>query len=191
MRIVAYQTQINDGRVLLRESTGESVHSNRLDELFGFLLEPYDNCIKVCWDLDATVSVILKLLGTSACRQLWQMKRYNGRPFSIFYVPAKVFSVSHVSGLRCNLYGIDQYYPELDEPSVEEVKALGDGLLTELKKMGFVPTKLTSPVAIYEECVLRKLSLPRVKDMPVEVAEMAWRCSGRLWIESHQLGDFK
>ena len=191
MRIVAYQTQLNDGKVLLSESSGESVHSNNLDQLYSFLLEPYGQCIKVCWNLDATVSAFLRVMGTSACRSLQETKRYRRHPFSIFYIPSKVFSVTHVSGLRANLYGLDQYYPDIDEPDVKDVQLLGVGLLKELDKMGMRPTKLTSPVAIYEECVLRKLSLPQVKDMPMGVAEMAWRCSGRLWIESHQLGYFK
>ena len=190
MRIVAYQTSTQNGKVLLAESTGEFVLDNAIDKLFWFLLEPYDLTIKVCWDLDATVSVFLKLLGVAACRQLKDTKKYRQPPFNVFYIPDKIFSISHISGLRANLYGLEQYFPELDEPDVKEVQLLGMKLLAELKKMGLRPTKLTSPVAIYEECVLSKLDLPKVKDMPVEASEMAWRCSGRLWIESHIIGHF-
>lgn len=190
MRIVAYKTSTRNGKVLLEESTGEFVLGNEIDKLFSFLVEPYNQCIKVCWDLDATVSVFLRLLGVAACRKLRGTKRHHQSPFNLFYIPEKVFSVSHVSGARANLYGLEQYFPDLGEPDVKEVQLLGMKLLDELKKMGLRPTKLTSPVAVYEECVLSKMNLPKAKDMPVEASEMAWRASGKLWIESHIIAYF-
>jgi hypothetical protein len=45
-------------------------------------------------------------------------------------------------------------------------------------------------VAIYEEAILSKLDLPKITDMPKEVAEMAYECSGRLWVEAMILGYF-
>jgi len=188
MRIIAYRTSTQNGKVLLEESTGEYVLSNDIDQLFSFLLEDYNNTIRVCWDLDATVSAFLRLLGKAACRQLMRTKKYYARPYSVFYIPDKIFSVSYGSRLKCNLYGLEQYYPDLPEPDVKEVKVLGDGLLRELDKMGFKPSKLTSPVAVYEECVLNTLDLPKIIDIPPEVAQMAYMCSARLWIESHQIG---
>lgn len=188
MRIVAYKTSTQDGQVFLQESTGENILSSNLDALFSFLLEPYENCLKVCWSLDTTVSSLLRLLGRTACKALRTQKRWHEPPFDVFYIPDKIFSVSHVSGQRCNLYGLEQYWPDLEEPSLEEVQALGMGLLKELHKMGLHPTKLTSPVAIYEESILSKLDLPKLKDIPPEAAEMAARCSGKLWVEAHALG---
>ena len=193
MRIIAYSTSIQDGRVLLRESTGESVLSADIGELFAFLLEQFEEdggCLKVCWDLDATVSSFLRLMGKVKCRQLKDTKRVKVFPYSLFYIPDKVFSITY-GRLKANLYGLEQYFPELDEPSVENVQLLGMGLLDELKKMGLKPTKLTSPVAIYEESILSKLDLPLAKDIPIEACEFAWRCSGRLWVEAHKLGMFK
>lgn len=188
MRIMAYRTSTQDGKVFIQESGGDSALSSDLEKLWGFLLEDYGDCLKICWDLDATVSAFLRILGKTACRALQTAKKWHQEPFSIFYIPNKVFSVSHVSGRKMNLYGLEQYYPELDEPSVDDLQALGMKLLKELRKMGFEPTKLTSPVAIYEEGVLSGLDLPTVKDMPKEVAAMAYECSGRLWVECHQIG---
>ena len=188
MRIVAYRASTENGKVLLQESTGEYVLSNNIDTLFSFLLEPYDQTLKVCWDLDATVSVFLRLLGKEACQRILKTKRYHLAPFNIFYIPDKIFSVTHASRAKCNLYGLEQYYPEIEEPDVKTVAALGKGLLVELRKMGLTPTKLTSPIAIYDEAILSKLDLPRLKDMPLEVAQFAWQCSGKLWVEAHQLG---
>lgn len=188
MRIVAYKTSMIDGKVLIQESGGASVLSSDLEKLFAFLLEDYGDCLRICWDLDATVSVFLRILGKTACRGLQTAKKWHQEPFRVFYIPDKVFSVSHVSGLKCNLYGLEQYYPELDEPDVEELQGLGMKLLKELRKMGFEPTKLTSPIAIYEEAILSKLDLPKVMDMPKEVAQMAYECSGRLWVEAMCIG---
>jgi hypothetical protein len=189
---MAYQTSIKDGKVLILESGGASLLSNHLHEIWSFLLEDYGDCLKICWDLDATVAPLLRLLGKTACKALKSTKKWHEGAFQVFYVVGKVFSVSHVSGAKMNLYGLEQYYPDLEEPDVEGLQALGMKLLRELAKMGFPsPTKLTSPVAIYEEAILSKLDLPKITDMPKEVASMAYECSGRLWVEAHQLSYFE
>lgn len=199
MRILAYRTSTNSSQVLLEESTDERITSDQPATLFAFLLEPsgnddwqpqFDRCIRVAWDLDATVAPILKLLGRTRCLKLMQSHRCYLAPFNVFYIPGKIFSITHIpTKARFSLYDLQQYFPELPEPvDLLEIQMLGEKLLYELKKMGLEPTKLTSPVAIYEECVMQYLDLPRVSDMPVEVAEYAYQCSGKLWIEAHQLG---
>lgn len=190
MRIVAYKTSNRDGKVLLQESGNQQIVSGDPEELFSFLLEDYSPCIKVCWDLDGTVALILRLLGESVCRKLRETKRTSYGAFRLFYVPEKVFSVNHPAS-KMSLYGIEQYYPELsEEQDVEMVQKFGENLLKELKKMGMEPTKLTSPIAIYDECVMSKMDLPGVKDIPVKASEFAYRASARLWIESHQISYF-
>ena len=192
MRIIAYETSSNDTKILLGESTSEHLLSNDLNELFGFLLEDYEDTIRICWDLDDTVSLFLRRMGHTLCAILQKKHRCHLAPFSIFYIAGKVFSVEHIpTKRRFSLYGIEQYFPELPAPdNVVEVQMLGEKLMYELGKMGLHPTKLTSPIAIYEECVMRKLDLPKIDDIPIKAAELAYRCSGRLWIESHQLGYF-
>jgi len=198
MRIIAYKTLVNNGKVQLLESTGEATKpTDDFNELLSFLLEPYERTIRIAWELDATVAPILKLLGEERCGRLHRTHKCRLSPTeSIFYVPGKVFSVDGVIMIdgkyyktKSSLYDLQQYYPELDEPeNLIEVQQLGEKLMYELKKMGLQPSKLTSPVAIYEECMMRRLDLPTVVDMPKEAAEFAYRCSGRLWIEAHQLG---
>ena len=201
MRIIAYRTQVNNGKVQLLESTEEeNKPTDNFYALLGALLEPYEKTIRVCWELDAIVAPILKLLGEERCGRLHRTHKCRLSPTeSIFYVPGKVFSVDGIIRVdnlnyksKSSFYGLQQYYPELDEPEdLTGVQALGEKLMYELKKMGLVPSKLTSPVAIYEECVMRRLDLPAVSDMPKEAAEWAYRCSGRLWIEAHTLGHFE
>jgi len=190
LRIIAYQTSTREDKVLIEESGGQFVVSKEIDELFGFLLEDFgEPVIPVSWDLDSTVSIILRLLGETKCRRLRTEKRLFIPPFHLFYIPDKIFSVRHTpTGRKMSLYGLKQYFPDLDVNNVEEIQMLGVKLLKELEKMGMKPTKLTSPVAIYDECVLSKLDLPGVKDIPVKVLEYAYRASGRLWIEAAQIG---
>lgn len=192
MRIIAYKTKTQSGKVLVEENTGEVIRSNSIEEIFFFLVEPYDDCLRICWDLDATVSLFLKLLGPVKCSQLKDKKRCHIAPFNVFYVPEKVFSVSHIpTRTQVSLYGIEQYFVELPEPeTAEDIQLLGLTLMKELKRMGMEPTKLTSAVAIYEECVMRHLDLPRLKDIPIGAAEFAYRAAGRLWIETHCIGWF-
>ena len=201
MRIIAYKTLVNNSKVQLLESTGEAtIFTDDFFLLLGTLLEPYERTIRITWELDATVAPILKLLGEERCSRLHRTHKCRLSPTeSIFYVPGKVFSVDGVIRVdnlnykaKSSLYDLQQYYPELDEPEdLTEVQQLGVKLMYELKKMGLQPSKLTSPVAIYEECVMRRLDLPTVVDMPKEVAEFAYRTSGRLWIECHQIGEWK
>jgi len=202
VRILAYRTSTSEGKVLLEESTGMKAHSNNLDTLFSFLLEQqgnspwppqYDRCIRVCWSLDVTVSLLLRLLGENRCIRLHQTHKCYIAPFNCFYVPGKIFSVTHIPTKdRVSLYDLQQYFPELNEPEdLLEVQMLGEKLLYELRKMGLEPDKLTSPVAIYEQCVISNLDLPKVADMPKEAAEAAYQTSGRLWIEAFTLGHFE
>jgi hypothetical protein len=198
MRIIAYRTLTNNSKVQLLESTGETTKStDDFNELLSFLLEPYEKSLRICWGLDATIAPILKLLGAERCGRLHRTHKCRLSPTeSIFYVPGKVFSVDGIIMVdgkyykaKSSLYDLQQYYPELDEPKeLVEVQALGEKLMHELKKMGLAPSKLTSPVAIYEECVMRRLDLPTVSDMPKEAAEFAYHTSGRLWIECFQIG---
>lgn len=190
MRIIAYRTSSIGKDVLIQESTEEAVSSRDLDRLFGFMVEPFKDTLRVCWNLDTTVSVLLRLLTKEQCDTLRSTKKLYIAPYSLFYVREKVFIVKHIpSGNKCHLYNLQQYFPELPEPEdIQEVQMLGEKLLYELGKMGMKPTKLTSPVAIYDECIMSKLDLPQLKDMPKEAAELAFKCSARLWIEAHQLG---
>ena len=73
MRIIAYRTSINDMKILLEESTSEHLLSNDLNDLLGFLLEDYPDTIRICWDLDDTVSLLLRRMGHTLCAILQKL----------------------------------------------------------------------------------------------------------------------
>lgn len=205
--IMAYASDWIDGKVLIAESTGEEVRSNSSAELLMFLLEDWDDpegrwrYIKACWDLDEFLAPLFRLLGKQVCEQLSAEKHravYQG--FKLFYIRGKVFGVTARVQVRgnfyqegeINLYGISQYYTDKDKPETAlEVAAYGEDLLRGLERMGLYPTKLTSPVAIYQECVLDHMSIPTVFDLPekqMEVAEYAVECMDREWRSAYQMG---
>jgi len=192
MRIIAYTIEISDKKVLLTESTGEHIHSNDFEELTNFLMEQYEETIKICWNLNETIAPLLKLMGERTCKRLHENKRCYYAPYNLFYVPDKVLSVQHIPTKdKFNLYGIDQYYPEIEQRmGVEKIAQLGQYLLQELHKMGLYPDKLTSPITIYEQCILSHINMPTRDDMPKEAAKLAYLCSGKLWIEAYTLGFF-
>jgi hypothetical protein len=89
------------------------------------------------------------------------------------------------------LYHLSQYFPDCPEPkTLQELQDYANQLMQALDKMGMFSNKLSSPVAIYEDCVLRYLTLPTIvsSKIPKQAAEFAWRCSGKLWIEAFSLG---
>lgn len=191
MKIITYKIQVVNGKVLITDSTGEHIASNDPTELLEFLIEPYENTIKIFWSLDDTIAPVLRTLGEKICKRLAMIKKSYCPPVNIFYVPRKVFSLTHVASreIKSDFYGIDQYFPEVRAPGTpEEIHMLGEKLLYELAKMGLRPSKLTSPIAIYEQCVMSQLDLPTAKDMPQEASKYAMLCSGKLWIEAYKLG---
>jgi hypothetical protein len=204
MRIIAYHIEkTTEGKVCILESTDESCLSNNINELFAFLLEPFQaneeineegrKILLVCWDLDTTVAPLVRLLGATNATKLSNTHKLYYPPFNLFYVPGKVFHIKLVPSpyYEMFLYHLAQYYPDLEEPeALDEVHALGVKLVKELANMGLHPSKLTSPVAIYEQEVMRGLDLPKWLDIPKGACEYAMQCSGKLWIEAYKIGYF-
>lgn len=146
----------------------------------------------ICWNLDSTVVPALKGLTERQKAKLEETHKCYFAPYRVFYMPGIVFSANPLYRIPKLpfLCGIDQYYPEiLTTPKADKIAELGVALVMALAKMGLYPSKLTSPAAVYDECVLSKLDLPTVYDMPKEAGEYAWYCGGKLWIETYKEGE--
>jgi len=190
MKIIAYETEKPNSGVMLVSSNNDHLTSSSFEDLMYLLLDEQQDTMKVCWNLNETIAPLLTLMGEKVCRRLHTNKRCYFAPFNVFHVKDKVFSVQHIpTKAKANLYGIDQFFPEFStQMSLENVADMARYLLDTLHDMSLFPTKLTSPIAIYEECVLNHTSLPTKDDMPDEAASLAYMCSGKLWIEAHKLG---
>jgi len=166
-----------------------SLYSRNIEEVLQYLMEA-SKALNTCWDLDAEIAPLLKLLGEEKCKKLAETNKCFSRPFTVFYIPSKLLSISPVySKEQFNLYQLKQYFPDEKEPGeLAGIKAKGNQVLEVLAGMGIYPEKLTSPVAIYEQSVMGHLDLSSIKGISKEAAYYAWQCSGKLWIEAFQLG---
>lgn len=205
MRILAYTTRENSKGVKVEESTGEGIVSGDGKAILEWLMSEHlgdvgdnpklaNNTVRVCWSLDDTMAPILKLLGRQACEILYETKKCYLAPYSLFYIPGKLFALRdiRVSYGKLELFDLEQYFPaEPYQDDAGEIWNYGMLLYKSLNKMGFYPQRLVSPVKVFEEWVLDHCDLPTGWDMPKEAAEFAWMCSGRLWIECHRMGLFK
>jgi len=142
----------------------------------------------ICWDLDTTIAPALEGLNDRQAKKLEENHKCYYPPYNVFYVPGIVFSANPLYWIPKLpfLYGINQYYPEANVKDEDTIAKCGERLIQALNSMGLYPTKLTSPAGIYEECVLSKLNLPTVYDVPREAGEYAWYAGGKLWIQTYK-----
>ena len=189
MRLESYKIASSKEWVDIGCTDGTSLYSRNIEEVLQYLMEA-STVLNTCWDLDAEVTPLLKLLGEEKCKKLTETNKCFSRPFTVFYIPSKLLSVSPVySKEQFNLYQLKQYFPDEKEPGeLTGIKAKGNQVLEALAGMGIYPEKLTSPVAMYEQSVLSHLDLSSIKGIPKEAGYYAWQCSGKLWIEAFQLG---
>ena len=196
MNLLAYDVKTPDDKILISENNGSDIlYFDSIKKFFEHITE-YNEAKQamtcITWNLDTAVAPILKLLGKNRCKDLNKKKKCFYKPYSIFYIPGKVFSVNAVTSgsNRFSLYGIEQYYQYGDVGhDIKTVLAMGNKIIDALKIMKLANgKKLTSPIAIYEEQVMSHLNLPHVTDMPKHAALSSWICSGRLWIDAMKLG---
>lgn len=187
--MIACTIKSGERGVVITTSDGKPVECYSAMDILDEYYYSSPDTMRVCWNLDDTIAPLIKAMGLEFCKALYKTHKGFMRPYSIFYIPDKVFMIKAVhKQITVKLYGIDKYFPNDDEPDINEVNTKGSKLVETLIKMGMTPNKLTSPVAIWEDNVLNHASLPTGWDMPYQAAEYAWQCSGRLWTEAIQLG---
>ncbi|GAG04302.1 unnamed protein product, partial [marine sediment metagenome] len=89
------------------------------------------------------------------------------------------------------IYHLKQFCPDGKEVSAEETKELGMELLSQLRRMGLNPTRLVSPISIYDECVLKRMLVPIASHVPpeaVEALDYSMQGMNREWRSAYQLG---
>ncbi len=92
-----------------------------------------------------------------------------------------------------DIFELKQYFLGESEPKdIYGLRDKGDYLLSVLERMGLKPTRLTSAAAIYKECVLDKLPIPTIWNMPEESYPMMEMCANyvREWHGDFESGDW-
>lgn len=210
--VIALAHDVNGGKIRLVDSMTweEPVISRDPYELLAHMVEDYQQdggntqYVKVVWDIDEFCAPVFKLMGEDICHRLMSNShRVKMPPFTIFYMPGKFLGIDILREVgqtntfrkdTLNIYDIHQYFPDVENPNkVQDVYSYGRYLLDTLKNMDMRPMRLTSPIRMYEECVLENMSVPTVYDMPnfeknKEAVQYAMKCAGKEWRTVYQIG---
>lgn len=208
--IVAFDAQVMDGGIHLEDSEGEDVVAKDFDTIAKFLLEDYDDedrgitYLKVCYDLNEFAEIIFRTLPKELVGKFEEGEiRVKYGAYTIFYIPSKMLGIDgkireRIKGnlykeerFETVIYHLKQFCPDTKIVPAEEAKELGMELLVQLKRMGLYPTRLVSPISIYDECVLSRMLVPRACHIPEEAAEAmeySMRGMNREWRSAYQLG---
>jgi hypothetical protein len=207
MKAVALQSHKSSSQVTITDTKGEVTTSKDPNEILASLVAPYPDCIKIVWSMEDFLAPITNLLPQEVVKKLNNGERVRFGDFKLFYGVGKgaVFGVDwkvleHEQGnfysqdkYESNIYELKYYFPDEVPANLEEVQTKGQFLIDTLHSMGMNPTKLTSPAAIYDQCILRNTDVYTVADMPEQALEIAeWSANYcREWRTCYQLGYFK
>lgn len=208
MNAVVLRTEKRNGKVYIEDTKEEPLSSQDPAELFGFMLEPYEKTVKVVWDIREFIKPVLSCLPSDMAKKLIQGNRIEFDGFRIWLGQTRhgnILGVSYkeLKKIRGNTYQrnvydtdifeLKQYFLGEPEPSgINGIKDKGDYLLSVLARMGLNPTRLTSAAAIYQECVLDKMPIPTVWNMPEESYPMMEMCANyvREWHGDYESGNW-
>jgi len=192
MKIIAYKTAKEGKRVRVVNSAGFDYASDDAAELLTAIVDsnPPDT-IALVWDTKTFWQPIFGLLPAAEVAKLadgkagkipgqlhwlrlwWGITR-RARVIGIRYVKREAIKGNIYNEKRAELEisELKQYYDPRDEPDLAETAKLGDEVLSTLAGMGLRPTTLISAIGVYTECVLDKLPIPTIYNMPEET----WDC---------------
>ena len=188
MRTIAYSTSKEGKRVRVVNSAGFDYASDDAAELLTAIVDSKQpDTIAVVWDSKTFWQPIFGLLPAAEVAKLadgkagkipgqlhwlrlwWGITRH-GRVIGIRYVKREAVKGNIYNEKRAELEisELKQYYDPRDTPGLVAVAKLGDEVLSTLANMGLRPTTLVSAIGVYSECVLDKLPIPTIFDMPEE-----------------------
>ncbi len=195
-RVIAIQIQDKH----LTDSEGSTIDITTPESLLDFLLINYgEGTYKVVWNLYVLVDLLGKVLSESAFQELMDKDRVQFGDYKLFSSAGRIFAVTYNKNTHDNfydrheenIYHLAQYYPGAKVVTLDEIKSKGEELLTALDKLGFNPTKLSSPINIYDECVLKSKYIPTIFDLDdkgLDFCDYATKAMGREWRTCYKLG---
>lgn len=201
--MLLHEIKEQGGQIIASTATGIKTQIKTYGDLLHWLVECED-ALPCFWDLDANVSILLRLMPPEKVAELSQSVKHdcviytenengetNGR-FFIRYIPKRML---FIGGYRNAMYyGLGHFfgfdYRHDIAPSLQEQQTKGNQLIKELQGVGIKPKRLTSHAAIVDY-IFDNLDLPTHKDCPPDVTQLAWECCGRAWVEAHKLGYWK
>lgn len=193
--VVAYETWHDGNLVGIRNTIGNIIVSSDPDVLLGFLANTGYDCIHVFWNLDESISSILRLLPLETLQSLHKHEpklSYNG--CHLYYLNEKSAQFG-----TTRYYGIRTFWSpnELEPTTLEDTQSRANLLLETLAQLGIPDIDgLVTPVYVFERSELgRKTynelppewSLPEYWDSAFEYANKA---DHKHWIACYRIGRF-
>lgn len=186
-----------DGDLIgVRNSGGESLISENISDILGFIRYRGGGKLRVFWDLNESMSIILRRLPLEVISGIANMDRdvsYMGH--HIYYLRRSALAQigkTHVANLS-QYWGEPDWKPE----SLEAAKVLADELLETLAHLGMVnPRRLTSPIACFEDTDLGKATYAEIIpsfQLPESIGECvdyAAEADKKDWTTAYQVGHF-
>jgi hypothetical protein len=195
-KLVAFDIKSTSKELILHRTDLGVCTTSNVNEALEFLMQGKDINL-IAWDLDKEISVLLRKLTKTSLIELHKTGKTTYKDHKLFYIQGKIFSITYAKFQDefkpRNCYHLEQYYPDNEEVTdLNNVQTLGNDILTALKVMGMQSNKLSSAVAIFDDCVLKHITLPTIRssNIPKEAALFAFECSGKLWIEAYKLGSW-
>lgn len=182
----------------IQDSLGHSVSSSGPTEVLDFLLFSCSathplSTLRAFWDLDDSVQRILACLPLPIRELITKTNRAIWGSYRLFFIPGKMFGVSK-SHEDVTFYDLSQYFPDESPTTISQVDILRNKLLAMLYLLGITdPSKLTSPVAIWEGAN-RLPDVPTIFTTPEpfwEAHEYALQCTPREWVSAYQVGQWE
>ena len=199
--IVVLESHKSGREVNITDSEGYSITSKDPSDLFEVITYPYDDAIKVVWDMEAFLNPFLALLPKELVVNLSNGEKvfYNGTKLYWGVGKGQLFGVNYKRHIKGNFYeeGQDEtiyqlktFFPNETPDSLNDVKSKAELLLRTLNGMGLRPKRLTSCASIISETILRKMYLPNIFNMPEEALECAeWSANyTREWRSTYKIG---
>lgn len=208
MDIVAYRTQEKNGIVAIESDREDLLKTKDPIELLYYLLEPYPGYIRVVWSVLDFIAPILKLLPKEVSHKLKSGERALWEGFRLWLGATRhgyMFGVSYKEHTRVkgniyqqkvydvDIYELKQYF--LGEQCPGDVYGIvnkGYYIAEQLERMGLNPRKLSSAASIYSECILDKMPIPTIWNMPEESYPMMEMCANyvREWHGDYKSGNW-
>ena len=151
--------------------------------------------LKVFWDLDACVQIIISQLPSPISDTISRTNRAVWEGYRLYYIPGKQFSITR-DHRDIDFFDLSQYFPGESEPSNIQEKA--DLLWEVITELGmFSATTLASPVAAaLSSGLLDKVkdTIPTIwtaQDEHLDAFEYALKAGAREWVSNYQVGEWE
>lgn len=105
----------------------------------------------------------------------------------LYYQFSRMFGITYVN--EVNFYALSRY-SDIEPLNAQELLDLAHRVIEAYMTIGITPTKLTSPVSVYNE-ILQTLDFPRAYELPdsaIPMLDVASRICAREWRQVYTLG---